>query len=356
MTIDLNLAEEQRQIVGSLREMLADRFPVARLRDTARHTQQDRFALAAVAEFGAIGLARPDEEGGLGLSIVEEVLVHVELGRALVSPGALAAGVAVRIASAAGLPDLADTLSEGSRRACLANAVGALDMDAPEGAALLLFDWQDCDAAVVWTEAGALLLDPRKLEISPCSATDRTVSAGRAVLVGDAVLAGVSAKDVPVARLAQLLVSAQLLGICEATRDMAVDYAKVRTQFGQPIGAFQAVKHHCANMAINAEVLSAQLLFAAIAERDGWEDAPFQSGAACQLAARHAIANASATIQVHGGIGFSDECDAHLFLLRANLLEMIGGPPRRTEAAFLRTPFPQFASSGPDLGAARAFG
>jgi alkylation response protein AidB-like acyl-CoA dehydrogenase len=143
-----------------------------------------------------------------------------------------------------------------------------------------------------------------------------------------ALLGWVPAAQGALHRQAQLLVAAQLLGMAEASRDMAVDYAQVRMQFGQPIGAFQAVKHRCANMAIGAEALRAQLVLAAIAERDGWPDAAFQVDACRLLAARCALANAGANIQMHGGIGFTAECDAHLFLLRAHLLEHLGGPVR----------------------------
>ena len=105
---------------------------------------------------------------------------------------------------------------------------------------------------------------------------------------------GVSAS---IRRIADVLVSAQLLGVAETTRDLAVSYAKVRHQFGRPIGAFQAIKHHCANMAMAAEMLSSQLGMAAIAERDARDDAAFQVAALTRLAPRTALANARTCIR-----------------------------------------------------------
>ena len=340
MTIDMNLSSEQSQIVTSLRSMLTDGFPAARLRTRGPDFEQDADALKAAADFGAFGLFSPDETGASDLSVVEEVLLHIEFGRHLVTPGALAAAVAARIAAQSGHADF-EAIALGEKRICLANALRPAALDAPAGEPLMLFDWEGCGLGVLWNETGAVLLDVARLKPEAVPCIDRSVSAARAVLSEDAIVARSENSRLP--RIAQLLVVAQLLGITEATRDMAVGYAGVRSQFGQTIGSFQAVKHRCANMAINAEVLSAQLAFAAIAERDGWEDVDFQGAACRQIAARNALDNAVSNIQVHGGIGFSAESDAHLYLLRAHLLENIGGPPRLAEKRFLDCPPPLFA-------------
>ncbi len=114
--------------------------------------------------------------------------------------------------------------------------------------------------------------------------------------------------------------------MAEAARDLAVDYAKTREQFGRPIGSFQAIKHRCADMAITARALRAQLGMATLALHGGWPDAGLQVDTCRLLAARTALANAAACIQIHGGMGFTAECDAHLYLLRAHLYEHLGGP------------------------------
>jgi alkylation response protein AidB-like acyl-CoA dehydrogenase len=107
---------------------------------------------------------------------------------------------------------------------------------------------------------------------------------------------------------------------------MAVGYAGMREQFGRPIGSFQAVKHHCANMAIAARLACDQVSFAAVAIDDGRADAALQVESAVYVAGSSALDNCGKNIQVHGGMGFSDEADPHLLLKRARvLLEIAGG-------------------------------
>lgn len=329
--IDLNLSADQRGILDAVGKLLADRFPVARLRGPDA-TTLDVTLLPELAAMGVFGLGCPEAVGGAGFGIVEDCLAFVELGRHLVTPHALAATLGARAALALGQSRLAADMLAGECRVCLASALTPWGPQEPGDAPAHLLDADGARIAVVWTDAGMGLLHVDALHPEPMHGTDRSVPLQRGVLRRDALLGWVGAAQVALPRQAQLLVAAQLLGMAEACRDMAVAYAQVRVQFGQPIGAFQAVKHRCANMAIGAEALRAQLVLAAIAERDGWPDAAFQVDACRLLAARYALANAAANIQVHGGMGFTAECDAHLYLLRAHLLEHLGGPVRDLRA------------------------
>ena len=112
---------------------------------------------------------------------------------------------------------------------------------------------------------------------------------------------------------------------------MAVSYAGVRQQFGRVIGSFQAIKHHCANMASGARRSRDQTTFAAIALDDGRDDAELQIECALLTAGTVALRNAALNIQIHGAIGFSDEADPHLLVKRAQLyINVAGGlKPRR---------------------------
>ncbi len=131
-----------------------------------------------------------------------------------------------------------------------------------------------------------------------------------------------------------MLTCAQLLGVATAARDLAVDYATTREQFGRPIGSFQAIKHRAADMAIRVEMTSAQLDMAAIAVRDAAPDAGFQVAALARLAPRAALENARAGIQIHGGIGFSAEADAQLYVKQAHLLrQMLAAPDLMAQPA-----------------------
>lgn len=339
MTIDLNLNEEQKQIVSSLRSMLSDRFPVARLRSRSETGDADAAMLAAIAAIGGFNLCRAEKDGGAGLSIVEDVLLHIEFGRFLVTPSVLAAAIGVRLADEKLLPKVADAIASGASRVGLASSTRPFGASDLTGLDIRLFDSENCDYALLWRDSALVLLDARKLGMHALKPMDRSVRLAGAQVPTEAIIA--SASNSRLAATAQLLVSAQLLGVAEAARDMAADYAKIRTQFSQPIGSFQAIKHRCANMAIQAEVVSAQLALAAIAERDQWEDAQFQNDACRLIATRHALDNATSNIQVHGGIGFSSEADAHLYVLRAHLLENLGGRPQLAENRLMQYANPQ---------------
>jgi alkylation response protein AidB-like acyl-CoA dehydrogenase len=123
----------------------------------------------------------------------------------------------------------------------------------------------------------------------------------------------------------KLIDAAALAGIADTALKMGVAYANLREQFGRPIGSFQAVKHHCANMAIAARCARDQVGFAATAIDDNRGDAEFQVESALLIAANAAIDNAGLNIQIHGGIGFSDEADPHMLLKRAQLITAIAG-------------------------------
>jgi hypothetical protein len=124
----------------------------------------------------------------------------------------------------------------------------------------------------------------------------------------------------------RLIDAAALAGLARAALDMAVAYAGVREQFGRPIGAFQAIKHHCANLALAARCANDQVRFAAVALDDGREDAALQIENALYVAGSAALENCGKNIQIHGGMGFSDEADPHRLLKRARvLIEIAGG-------------------------------
>jgi alkylation response protein AidB-like acyl-CoA dehydrogenase len=131
--------------------------------------------------------------------------------------------------------------------------------------------------------------------------------------------------------VATVLAAAEAVGVAERTLEASVAYAKVRQQFGKPIGSFQAVKHRCADMAVRAEVARSVTTYASVAIRDAEPGAERYARVAKTLATSAAIANASDNVQNHGGMGYTWEADAHLFLKRAWLLEHTFG----TRAAHL---------------------
>ncbi|MDF0599603.1 acyl-CoA dehydrogenase [Psychromarinibacter sp. C21-152] len=309
MTCDLNRTDDQRQILDAATAMLAAHYPVARLREPRTDS------MAALAEFGGFLLAASEEDGGAGFTLVEEALLHVRLGHHLVSPRAVAGALACRLAARQAEPALAERIAAGAAEVCpaLPHGDGHLLIDA-EGAAL------------------ALAFEGRRLSLIELGGTapEPVAGLGHGGIATSRLAPGrgrrIAEGDDRACLTADLLVSAQLLGIAEAARDLAVDYAQTRRQFGKPIGAFQAIKHHCANMGLQAEMLSAQLDMAAIAARDGRDDAAFQVAALRRLAPRAALFNTRTAIQVHGGIGFSAEADIHHYLKQAHVLIRLGEP------------------------------
>jgi alkylation response protein AidB-like acyl-CoA dehydrogenase len=331
MTVDFNPGAAQRQILDAIRGVLADRFPLARFRH-ARGGDHDRAALAEVAALGWLGLGVAEEFGGAGFSLAEEVALFRELGRHLATPGVLAGSLGVHTALALGKAELAADIMDGSVRVSLANPLGG-------GTTHAIYDAAGADFLLFWsmTEFALLPLD-RVSASEPGRCLDRTVSLLRAALAPDAVFTLTGEAAQTLRARADLLVAAQLLGIAEAALDLAVEYAKLRHQFGRPIGAFQAIKHRCADMKLRAKALAALVTMAALAAQEGHRDLAVQVASARLLAARYAIDNASAGIQIHGAMGFSAECDAHLFLLRSHLLEHVGGTTAEREAELASLP------------------
>ena len=126
-----------------------------------------------------------------------------------------------------------------------------------------------------------------------------------------------------------------LLGLSEAALDLIVEYAKVRETFGKPIGSWQAVRHTCADMAVAVEGARAQLWYAATALKEGRGDAPAHLDAAKHLANEAALFATDSNIQLHGGIGVTDEHNAHLLMKHAALLSRLFGDRNTLLASLL---------------------
>ncbi|HYG28167.1 MAG TPA: acyl-CoA dehydrogenase family protein [Caulobacteraceae bacterium] len=290
---------------------------------------------AFFAELGCIGMALDEDVGGAGFTIADEVLVHQELGRQLASPNVLAAALAARLAADAHDTDLAGRIVDGSQPVAFASPLGGKVTEGGlKGDFHLLSADESALVICVGPDGAALAQGAAFAERSSVQSTDEAIELVR--VSGQApAIHWTGDNDQRLWRRANLLVAAQLAGIAETTQNRAVEYAKVREQFGKPIGAFQAIGHHCANMAVRTEAASAQLYFAAIALRDEAPDAAFQVAAACSVAMDAAFQNATMAIQVHGGMGFSAESGLHRFLKRAVMLRhLIGGEHAQELAVF----------------------
>lgn len=283
---------------------------------------------SAAADLGWTGLAVAEEHGGSGFGLAELAVVLETQGHELCPgpflPTVAAAVVIDRCASdslrAELLPGLADGSTVGALAVSGSVTVGS-DLTVT-GEAPAVLGAPDANLLVVVAGDDAVVVDSAAegVTITPLEAMDTSRSLGSVTLSGvtvpeDRVLRGAGRKAHTVFRI---LASAEAVGVSWASMEMAVEYAKVREQFGRTIGTFQAVKHHAANMLVNAEVTTAATWDAARA--DDLDSAAFAAAVAASHAIRTQIFNAQTNIQLHGGIGFTWEHDSHLYLRRARTL------------------------------------
>jgi alkylation response protein AidB-like acyl-CoA dehydrogenase len=286
-----------------------------------------------LAELGWLGLHVDEQYGGSGFGLPELVVVIDELGRAVAPGPFVPTVVASALVSAVGsdeqkarlLPGLVDgsvtaAIGFGGEVAVSGESAGG-DAGVVLGAGLadLLMLTAGDDVVLVERSADGVSVDlPGSL--------DRARRSGRVSLrdvsVAGNVLAG--ARSAALA-LARTLFAAEAAGGASDCVDTAVEYAKVREQFGRTIATFQAIKHHCADMVVGSESAVAVVWDAARAATDNQQQFELVAAAAAALASPAYVRNAELNIQVHGGIGFTWEHDAHLHLRRALTVQAVLG-------------------------------
>jgi 3-oxochol-4-en-24-oyl-CoA dehydrogenase len=349
----LALTEEHLALAESVRGWAGRAAPAETLRaavadgdgGAALYTGTLRPALAGQ---GLLGLHLPESLGGQGYGLPELAIAVEELGRALV-PGAfqptVLASAILHGAGADAVGGLVKDMAGGTLtgavgfapgiRATSAGATGALVIDGACGpvpgagladVVILPADLDGEDGDRRW-----VVVDAADLEITQLDSLDLTRQAGRVradqlSVPPERVLAGLSPGAVT--SLAAVLLAAEACGIADWAVATAADYAKIRHQFGRPIGQFQAVKHRCAWMLTAAEQAAAAAWDAARAVQAESLDADgeFAAAVAALVAVDAAVSCAHECIQVLGGIGYTWEHDAHLYYRRAlSLRALLGG-------------------------------
>ena len=289
-----------------------------------------------MAALGFLGAGLPEAAGGLGLSIADEALLNVEFGRRVAGLEFLASSLAARVAAASGDLKLASELAAGGRTAGFAAPLAGWAPEGPRGEAHLIGQGE---IHLAISPFGVAMLTSTDLgERHPVEGMDAVAPTVRAEIVGAPVWQ--RCDGLATWQLSCLFIAAQLSGLAMGARDMGVEYAKIRVQFDKPIGAFQAIAHPLADCAMRAEAAYDQVLFAAIALRDGASDAEFQVTAACLTAMDAAFQAATTNIQTHGAMGFSAVTGAHLFLKRAVVLRHLAGGVRLHQQAMLAAKAP----------------
>ena len=328
----LAITEEHNDLadaaIGQLSRLNSRAAARATLEDGSSHPAD---IWSAGAEVGWNGLAIAEEHGGSGFGLAELAVVLEAQGREL-CPGPFLPSVAAAVVidrcapdsvRAQLLPGLADGNTVGALALSGSVTIGSDLVVTGESPAVL--GAPDADVLVIAAGEDVVIIDAAAegVTITARDSLDTTRSVGSVALRGvtvdeDRVLRGAARKAWTVFRI---LASAEAVGVSWATLEMAVEYAKVREQFGRTIGTFQAVKHHAANMLVNAEETTAATWDAARA--DDLDSAWFAAAVAASHAIRTQVFNAQNNIQLHGGIAYTWEHDAHLYLRRARTLAAI---------------------------------
>ena len=359
--------DEQRELAATLRRFLQDKSPsseVRRLMQTeAGYDPQTWSQLAG--QLGLPGLVIPEKHGGSGAGPVELAVASEEMGRALLcAPFFATAVLAAQALLASGdeaaqeefLPGIADGATIATVAVCEDDGAWTTDGVATrarrsgdgyvlDGRKSFVIDGHTAGLLLVVARADggpslfAVRGDADGLGRRPLETLDLTRK--QAALALDAVPARLigaegSAADVVAAtlRLGAVALAAEQVGGAQRCLDMSVEYAKIRMQFGRPIGSFQAIKHMCADMLLEVESARSAAYYAAWAAQDGSDELPLVASLAKACCSEAYFRAAADNIQIHGGIGFTWEHDAHLYYRRAKSTElMLGTPAEHREIA-----------------------
>ena len=295
---------EQQQFASSLHDLLAAADVPGAARRWAGGDHSPGLALwRKLAGTGVTALAVPPGSGGLGASWLDVVIACEELGHHAV-PGPVAESVAA-------VPELIAALADERLSARWLPGLAAGDLIATVALPPWLPYAADADAAGL-----VLLAELGSVRLATAGARHRSVDPARSLSQAPAVAAAVARAR----EAGTLACAAQLLGAGRALLEAGVSHARQRSQFGRPIGSFQAVKHQLADVAIGLEFARPLLGAAAVAVTDGERTAARDVSAAkvaCTTAAQRA---ARAALQVHGAIGYTQEHDLHLWLTKVRAL------------------------------------
>jgi alkylation response protein AidB-like acyl-CoA dehydrogenase len=339
-----DLTDEQQAIKATAKDFLASRFKSERMREIAASEDgTDPEGWRQMAELGWTGLAVPEQWGGQGLGIVDLAVLFEEMGYAL-APSALFSNTIVALAlSLCGSDDQRERwlrpLAAGEKRATPAlwdagtpATPGSYTMEARpdgdgvvlDGEKVLVMDAAGADLFMVATADGRRHLVERNADgvsLGEEESIDTTRRLSTLRLDGVTVAAAdtmpaAEADYYPVFFRLCVALAAESTGLAQRSLEMAVEYAKDRQQFGRPIGAYQAVSHRCAQMLLETENSRSAVYGAAWAADAEPDSLPLAASMAKAYASDAGWRVPNASIQVHGGIGFTWEHDLHFFLKR----------------------------------------
>jgi len=352
--MNLLYGEEEHELRSAVRQVLSDRSPwSAVLARTESDEPYDRSLWRTLAaDIGCAGLAVPEKFGGAGASWREAAVVAEELGRAVAPVPYLGSVLAMAALLASEDEELLPDLAAGERTAVL-----ALPLSTPPGAVVLssvhadgasltgtvtsVADALAADILIVPSSDGLFAVDAADVTRTPIPSLDLTrplcdlslhSAPGRVLGDGEAAERAWSAA---LTAGAAVLASEQL-GVAEWCLDTTVEYVKGRHQFGRPVGSYQALKHRLAELWVSVTQARAVARYAAGCVADDDPDAAIAVSIAQAHCSPVAVRAAEECVQMHGGIGFTWEHPAHLYLKRAKSDAIALGTPERHRAALAR--------------------
>ena len=328
--MSIAISEEHRALAQTVAGFLANHQSRAAARSLLEAETDGLPAFwTELGGLGLLGLHVAEEHGGSGFGLPETLVVAEQMGRHLAPGPFVPTVITSAVLAAAGPDDLQKRLLPGLADGSVigAAALGG-EVTYADGAAtgkvgvvisghladVLLVPAGDNVLVIEKTAGGVQAEVPANLDQSRRAARVRLDAAPATVLPGARGL---------LADVARAVLAAEAAGIAAETTEQAAEYAKVRQQFGRPIATFQAVKHHCANMLVAAELATAAAWDAGRAGIGGGDQLSYTAAIAAALAVPAAVTNANLNIQVHGGIGFTWEHDAHLYLRRATAIAAV---------------------------------
>ncbi len=360
-----SFSDEQEELRRVVRSFLEDKSPPAEVRRLMETTSgYDREVWRQLSEdLGLAAVHVPEEYDGQGFSFVELCIVLEEMGRALLCAPyfgsiALAANAILNGANETRKKELLPAIAAGETIATLALSEPSGRWDASgveltatpangsfrlDGVKTLVLDGHTADLVVVVARAPGssgndglsfltVLGDASGLTRRVLSTVDATRKQARLEFsgvqgellgeLGDGAAALERTLD-----LASIALANEMVGGAQKLLETSVEYAKERVQFGRPIGSFQAIKHKCADMLIEVELAKSAAYYAAAAVSEGDEELPALAALAKALVSDTYRQAAAENIQIHGGVGFTWENDAHLYFRRAKGSEVFLGDP-----------------------------
>jgi alkylation response protein AidB-like acyl-CoA dehydrogenase len=308
--LHFDFTDDQQVIKSTANEFLAARFKPAKLRELAEAGDYDHAIWREISELGWAGIFIDEANGGQGLGTMELVILMEELGYALAPTPFLSNAAAGLLVQHAGTDEQRERWLPGVASGEARGTVGIVK----DGRAPLVPDADSAEFIVLIDGDQATLVERGDADVEVLDTIDSTRSYAGVEANGGEQL---GSDPAPGLDRVSAAIAAELTGIAQRAMEMAVEYAKERKQFDRPIGAYQAVSHSCAQMLLEVEGARATTYYAGYAADSEPDELALAASSAKAYASDAGWRVTAASLQVHGGIGFTWEHDLHFFLKRA---------------------------------------